>query len=361
MSSLIVKVREIEEVLPHPNGDRLEICVLGGWKVISQKGLRKKGDKVVYFPPDSVLSQEWVDKMEITKYTAPVHSSSGVSYRIRAIRLRSEPSYGHIHTPDQDWALDTDVSEFYGVTKWEPPLSCVDGDAASPVAAFHKYTNIENWNNFPGVFVDGEEIAIKEKLHGMSNRLGKIRVADENGNESWEYMAGSHEVRRKEIDAKGRKSEFWGPMTQKIKDLLDHLCNDSNNVIIFGELIGTQDMRYGLRNDERGFRVFDISINGKYIDYDELNTILKQYNVYGVPHLYRGPYSRAIIEGYTDGPTTCCKSEDIKEKFKGREGIVFRPVMETIHDDLPGDRRKILKSVSVDYHDRKNKDRTENH
>ncbi len=366
MSSLIVKVREIEEVLVHPSADRLEICVLAGWKVISQKGLRKKGDKVVYFPPDSELSQEWVDKMEIIKYVSPVKKLDSTRYRIRAIRLRGESSFGHIHTPDQEWELGTDVSEFYGVTKWEPPLSCVDGDAASPIPAFHKYTGIENWQNFPDIFVDGEEIVVSEKVHGKCCAVAKIRSADETGNETFEYMARSHEIRRKPVDSLGRPSDFWLPLTtlpcaNNVRKLLDIFCGNKDNVILFGELFGNQDMRYGLPNATQDFRAFDISMNGKYLDFDEFEITCRLYGVQIVPILYRGPYSREKIFELTDGPTIVCSVDKIQEPFRGREGIVFKPTKERFNFDLGGDGRVILKSVSADYHGRKNKNQSEDH
>ena len=33
MSQLIVEVCEVNDVLPHPNADRLEILIIKGWRV----------------------------------------------------------------------------------------------------------------------------------------------------------------------------------------------------------------------------------------------------------------------------------------------------------------------------------------
>lgn len=360
MSSLIVKVRTIDEIIEHPNADRLEIVLVGSWRCVTGKGQFKVGDKVVYFPPDSVMSREIADKFGITKYLASVRGEKD-KLRVRATRLRTEPSFGTVQPCEQDWEIGTDLAEFYGITKWEPPLSCVDGDAAKPTPAFHKYTGIENYGNFPDVFTEGEEIVINEKIHGQNCRIGLIRVPDEQGNESWELMAGSHEVRRKPIDAKGRESDFWKPVNDNMKNLLYHICDKKYNVIIFGELLGTQDMKYGLQDNTRDFRAFDISIDGKYMDHEEMKSLLDEYNIPIAPILYVGPYNRQVIEKHTDGLTTVCNQDEIKEKFKGREGIVFRPTKEQFCSNLPGEGRKILKSVSVDYHDRKNKNQSEEH
>lgn len=354
MSSLIIKVHEISDIIPHPNTDKLEIASVGNWKTVIGKGQFKIGDKCVYFPPNSVMSKEVADKFGITKYLAPVRGETD-KFRVYAARLRDEPSFGTAQPCEQDWEIGTDLVEFYGITKWDPPISIQSGDEAESVPEFHNYTDIENWGDFPGVFQDDEEIIITEKIHGSNCRLGKILV-----NDVWEYMAGSHSLNRKEFCQNGSKSEYWMPFeNKKIKDILDWLCNDSNNVIIFGELIGTQDMKYGLKNGKRAFRAFDISINGKYLSHHPMKTILEEFKIDMVPLLYKGSYNASTIESYTNGFTSLCNIDDIKEKFKGREGIVFRPIVETFSSVLNG--RKILKSISSDYHARKNKNATEGH
>src|SRR5262249_27448383 len=51
----------------------------------------------------------------------------------------------------------TDVAARLGITKWEPPLESTDGEAERPHPAFHGYTDIENYRNFPDLFEPGEE------------------------------------------------------------------------------------------------------------------------------------------------------------------------------------------------------------
>jgi len=54
------------------------------------------------------------------------------------------------------------------------------------------------------------------------------------------------------------------------------------------------------------------------------------------------------VEHFTCGPSTF---DGIKSKFKGREGIVITPLIETWSECLQG--RAILKHVSADYLNRK--------
>lgn len=359
MSTLVVEVCEVKAVYPHPQADALEFITVKGWQVIVQKALGLKvGQKVVYFPPDSVLPPELADRLGITKYLSPlpreIDGTRKPGLRVRAARLRGEPSYGTIdHDVDPSWEVGRDVKDFYGVTKFEPPVRPTDGETLPSVAAFHRYTDIENLRNFPEVLVPGEEVVITEKLHGKNCRFGLVRVPGEGG-DTFEFMAGSNDVRRKEVDAKGRPSDFWRPMTEAVRNLLRHLSGGERSVVLFGELYGSgvQDMAYGLGNGAKGFRVFDVAVDGKYLDHDEKKSVLSQFVVEMVPILYRGPFSWEVVEEHTYGPTTMCPPE-AAGRFGGREGCVVTPVRERYEPSLGGSGRVILKSISADYLARK--------
>src|SRR3954469_13384934 len=101
MSTLVVEVCEVKAVYPHPNADALEFITVKGWPVIVQKALGlKAGDRVVYFPPDSVMPPELAVRPAITEYLAPlprtIDGTSKPGLRARAARLRDQPSYGTI-------------------------------------------------------------------------------------------------------------------------------------------------------------------------------------------------------------------------------------------------------------------------
>ena len=124
--------------------------------------------------------------------------------------------------------------------------------------AFHTYTDIENYRNFPDLLQDGEEVVFTEKIHGKCTRVGLIRTSEGDGEEDWTFMAGSQNLRRKEFDAKGRRSQFWDCLTEPVRQLLLHVRTLSapwlppsvHGIVLFGELFGTgvQDMWYGLEN-----------------------------------------------------------------------------------------------------------------
>jgi RNA ligase (TIGR02306 family) len=363
----------VEAVLPHPNADRMCICAVKGWRVCAGRNPEtgrdqfEPGDKCVYVPPDAVLPPELADRLGVTKYLTPLAKNADGARppggRVRVARLRGEPSYGLILAPD-DPALEvgTDVAARYGITKWEPPPEVIDGESERPHPAFHHYTDIENYRNFPDLIAEGEEVLFTEKLHGKNCRVGLVLTPEAEG--GWTFMAGSHGQRRKELDAKGRRSQFWEVLTEPVRALLRHVAETAhaawagtvpNNVVLFGEIYGcgVQDMWYGLENGKFAFRAFDLSVNGKYVDFDVKAELFARFGVEAVPILYRGPFSKAQVEEHVSGPTTLCAA-DKAGKFKGREGIVITPVRErtaSVEDRLFD--RVILKAISFDYLERK--------
>lgn len=378
MSTLIVDVCAIEEIKAHPKADRLELARAKNWWCVVPKDKYQPGHKVVYVPPDSVLPPDLAERWGIAKYCVPlgadITGERPPGLRVRASRFRQMPSFGTIQDPDDPtWEIGLDVRDYYGITKYEPPLKANDGDAAPDVPAFHKYTGIENLGNFPGILQDGEEVVITEKLHGTNCRVGLVFAPDDDGVGRWVYMAGSHSIRRKEYNEKGQRSLYWMPLAEgndkfdcPLSKLLQAVLGEKNAgaaVIVFGEVFGAgvQDMSYGQKG--KSFRAFDISVDGQFLDYEDKARFCRIAGVEMVPFLYRGPYSFAKVEELVDGPTTICEASAIPEAFKGREGIVITPAVERFDMMLGGPHsgRVILKYISVDYHERRNKDRTEDH
>jgi len=432
MSTLVVEVCEVNDVARHPYADRLGIATVKGWKTVigynpeTNQFDFKPGDKCIFFPPDAVLPPELAnspykvcknascDLKNKTPVQLPAEfrSVNGLCTkchkelewkdgtpgrtgamafcanlpkdypvkggRVKATNIRGLQSFGFIIPlnpswgDDLDWPVCTNVKDHFGVTKWEPPLEATDGDAESPHNYFHAYTDMEHYGNFPEAIAEGEEVIFTEKLHGKNTRVGLIMDSNEKGEADWKFMAGSHGVRRKEYDTKGRRSEFWEPLTDNVKAMLQHMRNfgaeimqlDQQvfSVVLFGEIFGSgvQDMAYGMKNGQRAFRVFDLAINRKYMDFDKLETFCKTFNVPMVPVLYRGPFSVDVLERETTGPTTI--TNEVAGKFKGREGLVIKPVAERYSDIMiptSTNGRVILKSVSADYLARK--DGTDSH
>lgn len=389
MSSLIVEVCQVDEVTKHPNADRMAVAKVKGWYTCivrdpeTGKNQFQAGDKCVYFPPDCVLPPALSDRLGVTKYLSPLAKQQDGTRppggRVRVANLRGFKSYGLIMACENpEWPVGMDVAEIYGVTKWEPPLKCVDGDAERPHPAFHHYFDMENIRNFPDLFVPGEEVVVTEKVHGQNCRLGLVRDTNDNAVAVWKWMAGSHDVRRKRFLPDGKESVFWTCFSEPVRKLLCAVSNcgytpeeidqeppvkngDSFNVVLFGERYGSgvQDLWYGYENGRFGFRAFDLTVNGKYLDHDAKFKLFAEHGVEAVPLLYRGPFSFGKIEELAEGPTTLCPP-DKAGRFKGREGVVVVPVVERqVVTEKKVFERLQLKCISFEYLNRK--DGTEYH
>ncbi len=350
MSKTIISVERVNDVKPHPNADRLEIVQILGYNVITQKGLFSVGDKAIYFPPDILLHPIQSKPLGVTNYLKHAIFPGDIEKtqcRVGATRLRGVPSHGFCVPLDQNkdsnvgLKIGTDITSVYGAQKYVPPVRLSAGDSKPELSAFHKYTSIENLQRYPDAFKLTDTVVITEKIHGTNCRLGLVR--DDGG--EFIFCAGSHNVNRKEGGL------YWEFMTEEVMLLLSELADENHghhDVVVFGEIFGPgiQDMDYG-RSDHT-FRVFDISVDGRYLNYWDMITVCDVYGLLAVPMLYAGPYSPETVESCTYGKSTF---GDIQCKFKDREGCVVRPVIEAYSDVLGG--RLVGKSVSADYRDRK--------
>lgn len=400
MSSLIIEVCLVDSVRPHPNADRMAVAKIKGWEVCVAKGddgepWVKPGDKVVYFPPESIIPADVAEKHGVTKYLAALpkreDGTRPAGGRVVVANLRSFKSYGYLAKPDDpDWEVGKDLVAYYGVTKYEPPIRATQGDAEKDNPAFHRYFDMENLRNFPDAFSEGEDVMVTEKIHGQNCRLGLIRETNDAGVRVWKWAAGSHDVRRKrfavakpKFDEEGNplptkpgaESEFWKCFTPEIKKLLCSVSwcgyspeqidneppvveNESNrlyDVVLFGERYGggVQDMWYGCQAGEVKFRAFDITVNGQYLKPFTIHTSLSVHDVPSVPILYQGPYSFEKMVELTEGPSSASSlPEDSAKNFK--EGVVITACSDRQVELRGRVGRAQLKLISFAYSARKN-------
>ena len=166
--------------------------------------------------------------------------------------------------------------------KYEPPVRVyrgygggtgeVWGGLARQPDNFHFYTDIQAFWKHHRAFTEGMLVRVTEKIHGTNSRVGLLKVDGE-----WNFYGGSHKTARKKIDPEGRESVYWHPLgLPGVLEMLTELCvardEPTNDVILFGELYGpgVQDLDYGVLAGEIGWRCYDCSINGRYIDWADL-------------------------------------------------------------------------------------------
>ncbi len=329
-SPLYVPVVFVNAVTPHPNADTLDIVEVLGWQCVTKRGQFKKEDRVVFFQPDTVLPKDVSDRFGVTQYL-----DKG---RIKATRLRGEPSFGLIMPCEcDDWRVGQNVAEHYGATKYEPPTREAHRNAPGQGKfipnpdhlprdpMFAEYTAINNLRHFPDLLGTGEPVVVTEKLHGTNSRIGMV---------DGQWMAGSHHVRRGEGDAL-----YWSPR-RHVEKLIEALAKYHRQVILFGEILGSdvQSLDYGYKGHE-GYYAFDLMVDGRYLDYDVFEAYCWRYGIPMAPYLYHGPFNLEKIREFSKGPTHL-------EAGHLCEGVVVKPLIERT-DPRVG--RVVLKYVSDDF------------
>lgn len=307
MSSLVVEVCRIDRVFTHPNADALELAQIKGWQCVIPKGRHQTGELVTYVPIDSLIPVEHSDRWGITKYL-----SHG---RVRCARLRGEPSFGVIlQVEDAAWGEGTDVADYYGIRKYEPPIRLSVSDMETPHALFEGYTDVENLRNFPEVMVPGEPVQVTEKIHGTNSRVGMVEGME---------MAGSMGMRRKRPEELAGNI-YWLPWTLgPVRELLTSLGAEHRQVVLYGEIFGSkiQNLDYGNRHGRLGYRAFDLLVDGRYLDAECFRKSCERFGVDMVPVLYEGAFDLETVRTLAEGTTTM-GADHI------REGVVVRPLVE---------------------------------
>lgn len=334
MSDNCVSIQFIDSLHQHPNADRLEIAHILGTQTIVPKGEYTPNQTVVYFPPDMLIDPAKAEVLGVSQYLKHGEwNGQRCKCRIGAARLRGIPSYGFVAPSPFALPVGSDVSKFYHAVKYQPPEP-VCQDVAPDHPTFHTYTDIQHYWRYPDRIQPGEPVVMTEKIHGTNARYGLINT----GPEEWMFMVGSHRRR-----LKTGSNIYWDHLHEHGHlALLSYLCDEEHDVILFGEVFGPriQDMDYGV--NKPSFSLFDISVDGQYLDWSEVSQLCAMFTVQTVPVLYEGPFDKLVLEAHTHGPTTF---NGVRCKFKGREGVVVKPIEE--RQDSYG--RVILKSVSADY------------
>ena len=195
MSEINVSIERVIGISPHPNADRLEIVTILGTQTLAPIGQFKAGDLAVFFPPDMILPEPVAIGLGVKAYLK--HGN-----RIAATRLRGTPSYGFIQVvpePLVGKAEGTDVSDYYGAVKYEPPITRAQlrqGQAKTShkLLNFPEYTSIQHhWKNH-SVIEEGLPVRITEKIHGTNSRIGLIKIDGE-----WQFVGGSHHCVKKQF------------------------------------------------------------------------------------------------------------------------------------------------------------------
>lgn len=346
-----MNVVQVNEVKPHPNADRLELVCIDGWEIISGKGNYSAGDTVVHVPPDAMVPMARAQGWGVDKYLS--FRGQAEMGRVKAQKLRGVVSFGFLVPNDTQSEVGTDLREHYGIEKYEPPAPGMDaGRVRHCHPLFHRYTNIQNLRNHTRKLDYEQELIVTEKIHGTNSRVGWVRRLDPaEGESEFEKVVGTHNTQRKleECGIYGLPFELYDDQLEHIFLEAQKYCppgEQLNSLIIFGEIYGAgvQDLHYG-KKEQKGYRVFDITLNGRYIPWKTMAALCDVYRVPTVEVLERGYFGFDDLKALAEGNT-------LHDDSHIREGIVVRPFDQELtwgRTERVNDRRMIFKLINPDY------------
>lgn len=341
----LATIREIRDIKPIPDADRIEVAKVDGWEVvISKKDNLKPGDKIIYVEIDSKMP-------EIPQY----EFLQSRKYVVKTIKMRGQISQGLILPlsilPEGDYKIGQDVTDILGITKYDPQLEEENAiieenkkSARNPIIKYllryawfrkiylkpSKKTNFPSWikktdeeriQNKPGLYQrlkdENIRLTVTEKVDGSSGTYFLKKV----GKKKYEFGVCSRNRRLAVPD----KSYYWKAASKyKIHDALKQIIGDKEWVILQGEITGKgiQGNKY---KDDLSFWAFNLITPDKKYDTYEMQEILAPHRIFTVPIVttdYRVKGEISDIVEYVKGTSQIYDRE--------REGCVFRNVDENI-------------------------------
>lgn len=346
-----VEVVRIKNLDPLPNSDNLLKTDIWGYQCIVRKGEWSIGDLAAYIPPDNI-----VPATEQFKFL-------GNNLRIKTRRFRGHWSQGLLVKAPEGSKEGDNVANILGITHYVPPESGISRPGGSITnSSARKAPNksslgyygvyilpdkydLESWYREKELMSSAKDVIITEKIHGSNARYTFVpdnrgffkKIKDELYtfffNTNYDPGVGMFCGSRNEWKL-GSTNGWAKALTPEIQNL----CEDNPEYIVYGEIYGHQDLKYGLKNGEIKFLMFDVwdGRAGKWLPPDYVADLSLEYCIPMVPMIYVGPYSEDIVKANIDGPSLVEGADNI------REGIV----VESLYHRLK------LKCVSNDYLER---------
>jgi len=314
----LATIRRIDELNPIEGADAIECAVVGGWKVVAQKGLYNVGDLAVYFEIDSWIPHELAPFLSKGKEPREFEGVKGE--RLRTIKLRGQLSQGLLMPLDVieiPFGLvdGEDVTEQLGILKWEKPIN-------AQLAGICR-------GNFPTLIpkTDQERVQNLKKEVEQASAAGQLFEVTEKleGSSMTCYLIdGEFGVCSRNMDlVRDENNSFWKvAIEDDIEAKMRDVFGENNNVAIQGELIGPgiQGNIYKLSNPQfHAFDIYDID-GGEYLKPIFRRALVNRMGLTHVPVLADdkdlgvGTIEELLL--WSEGKSVLADTE--------REGIVFK-------------------------------------
>lgn len=363
----MVTIEEIDDIINIENADRLQLAKLKGlnFQFVIPKDQYEIGEYVVYFPVDSVIPQTLIQILGLDGKLAGKDKN-----RVKTIKLRGVISQGIVAkfdtvfeyakaryeinegaNPDPwEWTPGTDITDFTGVTKYEADDTYIPNGRSGgragwlkPLPANVSKYDIESCQRNMDI-VNGhlmeQSVLITEKLEGSNFALSV------NSDGIWTVCQ-----RNYAIDPEKIENHLWVklayPLVAKALDIFQAAEGTINNVVFRGEVIGPSIQGNIYKLDKNEVRLFDIMIDGEYLNGSQFLDFCLTYDLPSVPVLYGGLLHKFINRNGANSVVEASNGHSELNQQVLREGIVIRPIHREQHIDRFG--RLILKVRSPQY------------
>lgn len=351
----LAKVVQLGTPIKHPGADRLQGFIIDGNRVWTGM-TAKEGDIYVYFPLECVITDKILKTLNL--YSSPEQNldSNVKGYfpkqgRVRAVRLRGEPSEGFILSFEEvekiigyctgikNFREDNTINQEFDtwndelvVWKYVPQVDVarektyksdkkkvrrfnrlVDGQ-------FQLHADTENLRKNIHKLQPEDEISLSYKLHGTSFVVGNIltkrkrtfkeRIAKWFGvvvdNELYDIVYSSRTVVKNQYETKDHKHYYGYDLWADIKDVLKDKLQ--KGITVYGEAVGyTRTGSMIQKGYDYGYTVPDMSIQQSMREYKE--------GVHFGIYIYRITYTNIdgyVVEFSSDQIIEYCTKYDIK-------------------------------------------------
>jgi len=316
----LATIRKIDQLLPIEGADAIECAIVGGWKVVAQKGLYKEGDLAVYFEIDSWIPTELAPFLSKGKEPREFEGVKGE--RLKTIKLRGQLSQGLLmplaeidkfFTTKPHWSEDEDLTEILNIKKWEKPINAqLAGVCRGNFPSLIPKTDQERAQNLKKEIAAarGLEFEVTEKLEGSS--MTCYLINDEFG------------VCSRNLDLKETEGNaFWTIARRLGIEEKMRALGAMGGLAIQGELIGPGIQGNIYKLNDTQFRVFDVYAvqGGEYLTPDARRVLIDGMGLDHVPVIA----TRFVLE---HGVEQLLAMAEYKSELANveREGIVFKQV-----------------------------------
>lgn len=283
MERKLVTVRNVDTVVPILGADKIEVCKIGGWNVVTGKGQFKQGDKALFYEIDSYLEiRPEYEFLRARCYKKLPDGREGM--RLRTIKLKKVTSQGLLLPlstfPNINFSdTEKDYSSDVGVVKYNPPENPnmkgqIEGDFPTYIVPKSDSERIQNLPDYFDKYKD-VECNCSVKLDGTSATY----IFYNN-----QYKVCSRNLELKTNEENKDNLYVKTGMQYNIQEKLQQL---NKNIAIQGEICGVGVNGNPLRLDNTQlfvFNVLDIEEN-RYYTSKELQEFCKKLELTTVPML----------------------------------------------------------------------------